>query len=612
MLHLRQLSMTQMKCVGACALVLTMMCPPAAAQVTILPSGGGEGMQMPAPGRELKTGTGVIKGRLVTADSGGPVRRAQVRISGAEILPKSTTTDNEGRYEFTGLPAGRYSISATKSGYMTVNYGQTRPFESAKPIELADKQQMDGADITMPRGSVISGRIVDEFGEPVADVSVSAMRSTWSEGRRRLQATGRTSTTNDLGQYRIYGLPPGEYYVSATLRGTQEMMVTELAMVAAVRGGPAPETPRSGYAPTYYPGTASGSQAQRVSLSLGQEVQSTDFGLVPVRLVSVKGTVIGSNGNPLSGVTVTPTPRNTNESGFIRIASGARTDQNGNFTLNGVAPGEYTLNARSTMVFSATSNDGGRAVFTTRVMVAEGSGGDAQQEFGSVPLSVASDDIANVMIVTSKGISASGRVTWEGGAKPTVNTLRISAGSADGDNPLGMLGGSSSVTPEGTFEIKGLAGHRIFRVANVPSGWHLKAIKHGGQDITDTGVDIRTSEPLTNLEVVLTNKSTEINGTVKQGNEPATDYTVVIFSDDPQKWAVPLPRHIASARPNQEGRFQVKNLPAGGYYAVALEYIPQGDWFDPEVLERLKSKASSFSIDEGGVETLDLRLERMQ
>jgi hypothetical protein len=611
MLHLRHLSMKLLKCVGACALVTALICPHAAAQVTILPAGPGEPMQMPAPGRELKSGTGGIKGRLVTADSGAPVRRAQVRLSGPEILPKTSTTDNEGRYEFTGLPAGRFTISASKGGYMTVNYGQSRPFESGKPIELADKQQVDRADIVMPRGSVISGRIVDEFGEAVAEVSVSAMRSVWDNGRRKLQATGRTATTNDLGQYRIYGLPPGEYYVSATVSRERDMMVTEMAMVASLRGGPAPEAPRSGYAPTYYPGTASGSQAQKVSLSIGQEAQSTDFGLVPVRLVTVKGTVLGSNGNPVSGVMVTPSPRNANESGFLSIVSGARTDQNGNFTLNGVAPGEYTLNARSTMVFSQTSSEGNRTVFATRV-VEDGAAGGSSLESGSVPLSVGGDDISNVMIVTSKGTSASGRVTWEGGTKPTANTLRISAAPAEGDNPLAMLGGSASVTAEGTFEIKGLAGHRIFRVMNIPAGWFLKAVKHGGQDITDTGMEIRTSEPLTNLEVVLTNKGTEVNGTVKQGNDPATDYTVVIFSDDPQKWAVPMPRQIASARPNQEGRFQVKNLPAGGYYVVALEYIPQGDWFDPEVLERLKGKASRFSIDEGQVETLDLRLERMQ
>jgi hypothetical protein len=307
---------------------------------------------------------------------------------------------------------------------------------------------------------------------------------------------------------------------------------------------------------------------------------------------------------------VSPSPKNANESGFVSLVSGARTDQNGNFTLNGVAPGDYTLNARSSMTFSQTTSEGSRTVFTTR-MIDGGPGADISQEFGAVPLSVGADDIANVIIVTSKGTSASGRVTWEGGSKPNVNTLRVSAGSSDGD-PISMLTGSSSISADGTFEIKGLAGHRIFRVTNVPAGWYLKAIKHGGQDITDTGIEIRTSEPLTNLEVVLTNRTTEITGTVKQGNDPATDYTVVIFSEDSQKWTSPAPRHIASGRPNQEGRFQVKSLPPGSYYIVALEYIPTGDWFDPDVLERLKSKATRVAIEEGAVETLDLRLERME
>ena len=172
-------------------------------QIQVFPAGGEGPVQMPAPGRELKTGTGRIKGRLVAADTGAPVRRAQVRLSGTDVMPKVATTDNEGAYEFRDLPAGRFTITATKSGFVTVGYGQTRPFESGKPIDLAEGQVLDRADITMPKGSVIAGRILDEFGEPVADASVSALRSTWSNGRRRLQATGRAAMTNDLGQYRI-------------------------------------------------------------------------------------------------------------------------------------------------------------------------------------------------------------------------------------------------------------------------------------------------------------------------------------------------------------------------------------------------------------------------
>ena len=578
------------------------------AQVQVFPATG-EPMQLPGPGRQMKTGTARIKGRIVVAETGAPVRRAQVRLSGGEILPKTVSTDNEGAYEFHDLPAGRYTISATKSGYVNVSYGQTRPFESPKQLDLTDGQTLDKADITMPRGSVISGRIIDEFGEPVADAQVSAMRSTWSNGKRRLQSAGRTATTNDLGQYRIYGLPPGDYFVSATLRGSQEMMVMEMAVAAIRTSISEPETPRSGYAPTYYPGTPNGNEAQKLTLAVGQEAQNADFGLVPVRLSKVSGTVIGSEGRPLEGVMISATPRTATANPIVfPSGSAARTDRNGNFTMNSVAPGEYTLTAR-TMGIVTSGGDGDRMVFTmTRTM---GPGGDGQSEFGSVPLSVSGEDMNNVMIVTSKGTSASGRIIYEGGSKPTSNTLRVSAATIDAEGPTGLLGGSSSVSEEGTFEIKGLAGQRIFRVSNIPAGWVLKSVRLSGTDITDTGIDIKPNDPVTGLEVVLTSKSTEVTGSVKAGNDAATDYTVVIFSEDPQKWTAPMTRHIASARPNQEGRFQVKHLPAGSYYVVAVDYIAQGDWNDPDVLERLKARATRITLDEGEVKTLSLSLESM-
>ena len=169
--------------------------------------------------RTFKTGTGRLRGRVLASDGTGPIRRAQVRISGSEVAPKAALTDAEGRFEFRELPAGRFTLQASKSGFVSVQYGQTRPFESGKPIELADKQSLDNADISMPRGSVIAGRIVDEFGDAIPDVSVTAMRQTWQNGRRRLvPSPGRVAQTNDLGHFRIYGLPPGDYYVSATLR----------------------------------------------------------------------------------------------------------------------------------------------------------------------------------------------------------------------------------------------------------------------------------------------------------------------------------------------------------------------------------------------------------
>src|SRR6185503_12852227 len=142
-----------------------------------------------------------------------------------------------GRYEFRDLPAGRFNVSVSKSGFVTMSYGQNRPFEPGRPIELAEAQKMEKADVALPRGSVLAGRVADEFGEAVAEAEVTAMRMQFSNGRRRLVPSGRNGTTNDLGQFRIYGLPPGEYYVSATLRNMNMMVMMDL-MGGGAAGGP--------------------------------------------------------------------------------------------------------------------------------------------------------------------------------------------------------------------------------------------------------------------------------------------------------------------------------------------------------------------------------------
>ena len=377
------------------ALLWMSICAPAALAQTAVqtirvgPDGmDGLPMQLPGQPRQVKTGTGQIRGRLLTADTGTPVRRAQVRISGPDIMPKTAVTDANGAYEFRDLPAGRFSINATKPGYVTMNFGQTRPYEPGKSIDLIEAQVLDKANITMPRGSAISGRIVDEFGEPVADAQVSALRSAWVNGRRRLQPAGRMAQTNDLGQYRIYGLAPGEYYVSATLRGGGDVVMMDSVAATFVTRAVSPsgsEQPTSGYAPTYFPGTPNGSDAQKIQLALGQEMTSGDFGLLPVRLVKVSGAVIGSDGRPVEGAMVQTLPRNAGETGgpMFPLGGSARSDRNGQFTLNGVAPGEYTLQVRGTQTIT-TSAGGDTMVFNTRM----GPGGDGQSEFGSVPLSV--------------------------------------------------------------------------------------------------------------------------------------------------------------------------------------------------------------------------------
>src|SRR5213593_3813256 len=164
-----------------------------------------------------QTGTAVIGGRILAADTGRPLRRAQIRLTAPELgrEPRTTSTDADGRYEFTELPAGRYTVTVSRSGYLTLQYGQRRPLEQGKPLQLADHQTVQDIDFALPKMSLITGRVTDELGDPIAGANVSAMRSAFWDGRRRLVPWGPVARTDAGGEYRIAGLAPGTYVVVA-------------------------------------------------------------------------------------------------------------------------------------------------------------------------------------------------------------------------------------------------------------------------------------------------------------------------------------------------------------------------------------------------------------
>ena len=455
---------------------------------------------------------------------------------------------------------------------------------------------------------MISGRIVDEFGDALPDISVTAMRQTWSNGRRRLvPSPGRIAQTNDVGVFRIYGLPPGDYYVSASLRGGLPIGEMEVTMVggAITSGtfGASASEPRSGYASTYYPGTPNAAEAQKIALSSGQELSGTDFALIPARLAKVTGMVVGSDGKAVEGAAVTLVPAQRDLAGLLGPTS-ARSGKDGTFALSSVTPGEYTLQARSLHVITSTQGD---AVMVFRATAMGGPGG-ADTEFASMPISVGGEDIANLVVITNKGGTASGRVIFDGAPPASLSAIRVTSVAADPDGPApGSTG--ASVKDDGTFELKGLAGARLIRVAGAPPGWTVKSVKVNGIDITDTGAEFKPGEAVSGLDVELTQRATSVIGTVSGADGSLVkDYTVVVFAESAELWRLPMTRWVSGMRPDQEGHFRFQHLPAGAYYAVAVEYLPMGEWGDPEVLDRLRSKAKRFTLSDGAPQTLDLRL----
>jgi hypothetical protein len=541
------------------------------------PGGGGQIVLPPRDTRESKTGTARIRGRVAAGDTGAPLRRAQVRAFSPELREgRISSTDQQGRYEIKDLPAGRYTLTATKGGFVSLQYGQRRPYEAGKPLEIADGEAVERADFSLPRGSVITGRVTDEFGEPVAEAMVQVMRYRYFEGQRRLVPVARPDQTDDIGQYRVFGLPPGDYYVSATLRS--------FAAFAAE------SEDRSGYAPTYYPGTPNLAEAQRVTVALGQELPNVSFALMPTRTARISGTVFNSEGKPLANGFVT-LGENMRGPGVVMFmgGGGSRVRPDGSFTISNVAPGEYLLEAR-------TMGMGG------------GRGGRDEAEFAAVPVTVAGDDIAGLSIVTSSGATVLGTITFDQGAEPSFPPASVQLVAQSNDGGFRGAGGGTTVRDDWTFELRGLTGSRLIRTAALPPGWSLKGVFLGGMDITDTPTEFKASDDAAALQVVLANRTTEVSGGVTDDRgRTSREYVVVVFAEDGQRWSAPS-RYIKTGRPDQDGRFKIRDLPPEHYLAVAVDYLEEGEHFDPAFLERIRSRATGLTIDAGEIKTLDLKL----
>jgi len=520
-------------------------------------------------------GTAIIRGHVFDGSSGQPLRRAQVRALSPELRDnRLATTDANGAYEIRDLAAGRYTLSASKGTYVNLSYGQTRPFDPGKPVELRNAQLLDKIDFNLPRGAVISGRVVDDYGEPIEEVQVMAMRYQYSQGRRQL-ATSRSGTTNDIGEFRIYGLPPGQYVISATYRATNFDFGNSSS---ADR-----DRDRSGYAPTYYPGTANAADAQRLTVGLGQKISDVTIALLPTRLARISGMAVDSEGHAFTNAMVMMMQPSTGG----MLSSGGPVRADGTFVINNVAPGDYTL----------------------VILPRSAPGAGPSNESVQANVSVNGDDVDNVRMVTVKPSKLTGRVIPAASqTNVSLSSLRLVATPAN-PQPMGGINGAARVNEDGTFELSVSPGKAFIRmnVAGPFANTRIKAVRLNGLDVIDSGIEFRPNENVDGVEVELTTELSNVSGGVTDARANAVrDYMVITFARDREKWG-PGSRYMNSARPNQDGKYRI-NLPQGDYYAIALDYVEQGAQTDPEFLERLKERATEFSINEAESKSLDLKL----
>ncbi len=570
-------------------------------------------------------GTAAISGTVMLDDaSPRPVRRARVTLNSFDrTIGRTVITDDSGTFAFRGLPAGRYSLAATKEAHATVQYGARGYGRQGTPIVLADGQQLGKLVLKMTRGSVITGMLLDHDGQPFPGVSVRAMRYAFVGGERRLSPGGGASTTaDDRGVYRIYGLAAGDYVVVATASGPGMQAIGDVALIsdadvrralaeaaqpaAAARATPGTTAPaadagqnepqrRATYAAVFYPGTTVATQAATVTVGTAEERGGIDFQLQLVPTATVEGTVTAPEGLSVGGLTVSMMINSMTatlglfEGGFKTT----RTRAGGRFSFPSVTPGQYTVVVRGNP--SKTAASSGSNLWATADVAVDGS------------------DVSGLSLTLQPGLSVSGRVQFDGSTlqPPDRARIRIMASSAQGANDVSV--GVPPVQPDvsGHFTLTGLAPGRYRFTASLAgnrpdTGWALRSSVLDNRDTLDSPIDLRQS--VEGVTITFTDHPTEISGLVRdERGQAAPEYSVIVFARDSAAWT-PGTRRVLTVRPAADGRFTARGLPPGDYLiALALDPEP-GQTTDPSFLQRLAASAVPITLAESGKKTQDLQV----
>ena len=570
------------------------------------PAAGGQTRDARGPLR----GTGVISGVVVSDDADArPVRKARVTCGGLDVSGHTTMTDDTGRFVFAGLPAGRYTVSASKASWVTMAYGARRPLRPGSAIPLKDAQKIDIV-VRLPRGGVITGLVRDFNKQAAAGATVRALRYAIVNGERRLDPSGQ-SVTDDRGMYRIYGLAPGDYVVGASGReanrtGGSELHLTNDADVryatAPRSRTPPPPVRTVTLATTYYPGSTVSTQASIVPVRPGEEHEGVDFTLQLVPTARVDGTVLLPEGSAPPGTEVnlialgqTAVPGQPFES--VRTT---RVAADGSFAFGDVSPGEYTVLARA----ARTLTDAAGA-----------SAGPPQIVWASTQIAVDGEPITGLSMALEPGLTISGQVRFEGTAmKPPVDlrSIRVSAIPAAAPGSVSFAPGAVHASPDGRFVISGVTPGRYrlsasFPGSGRPGGWLLKSIMAGGQDSLDAPFTLQPDQHVLDATITFADQLAQITGTLRHGVSGAVDYTIVLFPADQSRWVAPS-RRIQAVRAGADGAFTFRGLPAGEYLMTAVDDVEPGEWFDPAFLQRLTQAGTRVVVSDGEQKVQDLRV----
>ena len=543
----------------------------------------------------------VLEGQVVRAGSGEPLKKARVVLRKAEGRdePYSTLSDAAGRFVLTDLEPGRYRLYVGRNGYVRQEYGQRQPNSPGTILTLAPGQRLRDLVFKLIPAAVIAGRVYDEDGEPVPGARMEALQYRYNRQNRRELAPMRFATSNDRGEYRLFGLPPGRYYISATYSPG----MTYMGLGYMSEGGRT--TDEEGYAPTYYPGTNDPGRATAMEVRQGDEVGGVDILLLPARAVRVRGRIINTvTGKPVHDAMIHLFPRGAGVRVFSFESRATVDPAKGTFEIARVTPGSYTL-------FADWYDE------------------DSQENYRArMPLEVGSSNVEGIELVIGRGVELAGTVRLETGLRPTGLGQTAPTGdttkpeqreapldlddlfvqlNTDDDFPFG--GESGPVKADGSFQVKNLSPGEykveVWQRGGLPGDYYLKSARLAGDDVLEEGLAV--SGPVRGaLELTLSPAGGHIEGTVLTAEgQPFSGARVVLVPEERRRQRTDL---FKSTTTDQYGRFTLRGITPGEYKLFAWEDIEPGAYQDAEFLRPYEEKGKEVRIREGDRLEVELAL----
>jgi protocatechuate 3,4-dioxygenase beta subunit len=568
--------------------------------------------QAPAPA--------TVSGILLRWGTEEPVGQATVelRSTSGNFSNAIVATRDNGEFLFPNIVAGSYRVIAFADGYAPAEYGQLRQNGSGHSFTIAAGERVNLRMGIVP-GAVLAGRVTNQNGQPMVYSIVEILKATYDATGQIIPGLPLSVTTNDLGEYRAFWLPPGPYIVRAgpsqlnsfVNQGTINPVGTDLSRASTLitqsnrpraRTAPAEiSSSESGITPvlsTYYGGAPDPKSAQVVELRAGAEVAGIDIRVAPIqftRRIRLDGVVVGPNGQPNTNnyslsVATWPDGRTT------ALASARALTARVPSTNPGIAPGAMVY-VMDNGKFEGAASSGFYQIRASQGMYS-----------GRTVVEASNQDL-NVTIHLHAPSTVTGRVLLEGEANANVDLTKLQVGIRT--PPSSFF--PSPVAANGQFRFDDVIdGDYEFRithrepsaVTSAMENVYVKSIRFNGTDALNSPLRIDGTQTISGIEIVVGLRGGSVDGrVVNQRQESLDRATIVLLPQGPPPYREDRYRTVTT---DKSGQFQFRGLPPGDYRILAWEDIDAGAWFNPAFLASNEQYATALTLVEGRAQKLDV------